>query len=422
MSDYDNDLMLEGIQRFRAKEFDSARSYFERALDMADDQNTRLWANYYLSRLTPDPLKKRSFLEETLAIDMTHAEARRDLAILDGRLKPGEIVNPDQIPAPAPGPTAVKADRFVCPTCGGRMVYSPDGASLVCEYCKRRQTLGVAAPAGNEDFFVAMANGSGFRKTLSIKTFRCQGCGANFILPPDQLSATCAYCGSAHVIALDRVSELVAPDAILPLAFDPPHAARLLAGWLEAHNIRPDGNLPTPRGLYLPVWAFDLLGNIPWNGRVLRNKREVPVSGEYPVQVSDIRIPGSHKLAALLVKFVAEYNLSAAPAYDPRYLSGWLAEVYQVAMSDAALDARQAAVEQVQVAIRGEFGNVLGLNYSSSSISITSFRLILLPVWTASYTTASRTWRVLINGQNGTVHTDAPLQGLKGWLENLIGN
>ena len=102
-TEYDNDLLREGIFHYKVKEFDTARNYIERALENADDLQTRAQANYYLSLLTDDPVQKRKYLEETLAIDMTHAEARRALAILDGKLKANDIVNPDRMPAPVTG-------------------------------------------------------------------------------------------------------------------------------------------------------------------------------------------------------------------------------------------------------------------------------------------------------------------------------
>ena len=70
---------------------------------------TQAQANYYLSQVEDDPRQKRQFLEETLAIDMGHAAARRALAILDGKLNPDEIVNPDAIPAPIGGTQAARS-------------------------------------------------------------------------------------------------------------------------------------------------------------------------------------------------------------------------------------------------------------------------------------------------------------------------
>ena len=419
--DYDNDLLQEGILHFRSKEYALARRYFERALDAAIDLQTRAQANYYLSQVEDDPKQKRQFLEETLAIDMGHAGARRALAILDGKLKPKEIVNPEAIPAPLSGTKEVQADRFTCPKCGGRMVYSPDGTALVCEYCSRQQRLNTVTPAAEQDFFVAMANGKGFRKTISVKTFQCQGCGATFLLAPSELSATCAYCGSVQVIAMDKVRELVEPDAVIPMAVDRERAALQLAGWVEEKNIKPQGKVEAPRGLYLPVWTFELIGSLPWSGRVVRNKREVPVSGESPVSFNDISIPGSRKLANLFPQLLPGYSLASAPAYDPRFLAGWPAEVYEMDMADAALEARRTSVEQILRGIRAGNRNVINLNYSTSAISITSYRLILVPVWLTEYSFEDKPHRAVINGQTGAVHSEPPRYSLKEVLEGLLG-
>jgi hypothetical protein len=420
--DYDDNLLKQGILHFRSKEYGLARRYFERALDTSNDLKTQAEANYFLSQVEDDPRQKRKFLEETLAVDMGHAGARRALAILDGKLKIEEIVNPEALPAPRPGMISVQADRFPCPQCGGRMVYSPDGISLVCESCSRQQKLNSLTPGTEQDFFVAMANGKGFRKTISAKTFNCQGCGANFLLAPSELTGVCAYCGSAHVIASEKASELVEPDAIIPMVVDQKQARLHLAKWAAGKHFELQQTVESPRGLYLPVWAFNLIGNIPWSGRVIRNKREMPISGEIPSLYDNICVPGSTRLATLLLELLPEYSLSSAPAYDPRFLSGWPTQVCEICMSDAALEARRITVERICSEIYVGHGNVHDLRYSASSISITSYRLILLPLWIAAYTLEDESHQVVINGQTGTVLGDIPVRGLKDRLEDLFGS
>src|SRR5512133_2247418 len=110
--DYDNQLLREAIINIKAKDFSLARRYLERALMMADDRDTRIWANYWMSQVTDDPQEKRKYLEDTLANDPTHPEARKALAILDGKIKPNEIINPDALPSQSTETQNAKADRF----------------------------------------------------------------------------------------------------------------------------------------------------------------------------------------------------------------------------------------------------------------------------------------------------------------------
>src|SRR5687767_2966609 len=107
----DNYLLREAVFNIKAKEYKTARHYLERALELADDWETRVQANFYLSQITDDPIQKRKYLEETLAFNPAHAEARRALAILDGTLRPEEIVDADNLPRQSTETKNAKADR-----------------------------------------------------------------------------------------------------------------------------------------------------------------------------------------------------------------------------------------------------------------------------------------------------------------------
>jgi hypothetical protein len=418
-SDHDDKLLRQAILNIKTGDLNMARRYLEMALDIADDRETRTQASYWMSQVSSDPLEKRKYLEDAIANDPGHPEARKALAILDGKIKPGDIVNPDALPAQIPGTQQREANRFACPKCGARMVFDGDGRTLICEHCSRNQVLSSTAPQFEQDFIIAMATGQGHRTPVSVKTFNCQGCGAQFILPALEISAVCAYCDSPHVVIATR--ELVEPDSIIPMAFNQQQVGQLLIKWLKKHRLEPDRRIPQLKGLYFPVWTFDLMGLIPWSGTVYRNKKVVPVSGEENINFNDILVPGVDRLAELQSKFIPGFDTTNAPAYDPRYLSGWPAEVYQLPMSDASLEARKQAVERTRQRIYTARGNVNDLNYSTSNLSILSFKLVLIPIWYTTYSIDAQTYQVIINGQTGLVNAEKPGRGLLGWLENMLG-
>jgi hypothetical protein len=155
---------------------------------------------------------------------------------------------------------------------------------------------------------------------------------------------------------------------------------------------------------------------------VYRNKREVSVSGEKDVNFNDVRILGSKKLAGLMQQTLPEFDLSSAPAYDARFLAGWMADVYDLPMAEASLEARRIAVERMRAMVRQEFGQIQNLGYSTSGLMVSAFKLILVPVWVTEIRVRDRTSRVLINGRTGSVHTEIPDGGWTGWLENMLGS
>ena len=182
--DYGRELLRNGIIEAKSGNKDAAHRYFDRATYMSNDHQVMAEAWFWMSQVTDNPAEKRKALENCLSNDLRHARARRALAILDGKIKPDEIINPDAVPAAPAHLSQADAQRFMCPKCGGRMNFAPDGQSLVCEYCARNQALHTqASPAKHEDFIVAMATARGHDKPLAEQIFQCQGCGAQFILP-----------------------------------------------------------------------------------------------------------------------------------------------------------------------------------------------------------------------------------------------
>jgi hypothetical protein len=371
-----------------------------------------------MSQLVQDPAEKRQYLQNTLAYEPTHPEARRALAVLDGKLKPEEIVNPNDLPAfQSQRPNA---ERFTCPKCGGRMVFRPDGRSLHCEYCARGETLQTTI-AGEQDFVLKMATAQAHRAPMQTPTFACQGCGAQFVLPPQEISASCSYCGSNHVLRSTR--EATPPDSILPIRVDFAQAVQNLIQWVQKRGIEPSGKVQPPRAVYLPLWTFDIVGNIPWSGYVTRNKRQERVEGEKLIHFDDILVPGAPKQADILPKITAGFNTNAALPYDSRYLAGWLAELPQMSLAEASLDAREQAAHRARRLISQEQSNlpIQYHTYSTANVSVSSFKLLLVPVWLTALPYEGRSYRLLMNGVNGDVFCELPERGIAALFRDLFG-
>jgi DNA-directed RNA polymerase subunit RPC12/RpoP len=467
IADYSRDLLRSGIIELKAGNRDTARRYIDRALYMSGDHDVMAEGWYWMSQLIDDPVEKRKALENCLSNDMQHARARRALAILDGKLNPDEIINPDD-PASAPeaetDSQVADAQRFMCPKCGGRMHFAPDGQSLVCEYCTRHQALGGSPVNGGnqpeqKDFLLAMATARGHGKPLAEQVFHCQGCGAQFILSPEQLSITCPYCGSPHVVSFEKSPDLLAPDGIIPHAFDAAHAESLLTEWLAktvAPPLRLARPVQPPRAFYLPLWSFEIGGTVDYTGEMVEEQdmgfgrhqpRLVRVSDTYPVMLSRLPIPASRKLSAPFVHLLPTFDLKTAHTYDPRYLADWPAELYDIPMADASLDARSQGFSIARREMQMRLGSLRLISASSANLTIESFALDLLPIWMTEISVSSSEagsngqakrsaarstgeealvpHLLLINGQTGNIYADITSKPshsghLLPWLSDLI--
>ena len=416
MEDYDKDLLRTGIIEAKSGNHDTARRYLDRAIYMSGSHEVLAEAWFWMSEVTADPVEKHKALENCLSQDMRHARARRALAILDGKLKADEMINPDKLPAVPKEMRQADAQRFMCPKCGGRMSFAPDGQTLVCDYCTRDQVIGVVQSTEEKDFIVAMATARGHGKPLQEQVFHCNGCGAEFILPPKQLSALCVYCDSPYVVSIEKTKDLLAPDGIIPHAFDQKHAVKLLIDWVEGNKIKPEKQVDLPRGLYLPLWTFDVGGAIDYTYEMIRTDDEafgsrgqresVKLTDQYPVMVDDLPLPASRKPSAVFLKLISTFDTKSIKPYDPRFLASWPAEIYDVPMGDASLDARSQVYKKYKQDLPQLINNMNIVHTSSENLVIESFKLNLLPVWMTELLFGGRMHLVLINGQSGIVESD----------------
>lgn len=98
MLDVGRDLLVRGIAAAKAGGKDEARFFLEKFLRLDPPMEMRTEAWRYLAEITDHPSEKRDYIGRILAFDPTDGSARRALALLDGRLDPADIVNPDRVP------------------------------------------------------------------------------------------------------------------------------------------------------------------------------------------------------------------------------------------------------------------------------------------------------------------------------------
>jgi DNA-directed RNA polymerase subunit RPC12/RpoP len=428
MSDTARDLLVRGIAAAKANSKDEARFYLERALRFDADREQMIQAWRYLAHISDDPKEKRALLENILARNPADPEARRALAILDGKLDAAEIVDPNRLPQSAEprAPQPAQARRFVCRTCGGRMEFAPDGNALRCEYCNRRESLLTAMDEGamleERDFIVALATSKGHARPVATESLQCQGCGASFVLPPQTISQNCPYCASPHVVEQAETRELIPPEGIVPFAVTQEDAQRAAMEWYRANGFKVLSVNALPSGIYLPVWTFDVGGEIPWTCLVEEKDAWVPHSGSEIVYENDMLVAASHTLSKSLTEEIDVFPLTRLAPYDPRYLADWFAETYQISVSDASLVARWRILDEQRRKIEVNIGEAFkDLTISSTRLIFESYKLILVPLWIARYRYEQKWYNVVVNGQTGEVRAEKPRQGIGGWLADLLG-
>ncbi|HHJ07001.1 MAG TPA: hypothetical protein ENK24_05835 [Anaerolineae bacterium] len=458
MSDRARQLLTQGVAAAKANDKKEAKFYLEWVLrsDSTRAQKIRAWE--YLAQITDDPKKKRDYLEDLIIHEPGNVAARRGLAMLNGDLKAEELIDathrPAEVKTPAQtdmqlssyGPEQIQGEatqskRYVCQQCGGTMAFTPDGQALTCNYCDRRITLYQAVAEGamvqERDFSVALATAKGHTHPVAMQSFSCQGCGAHFVLGPAVHSITCPYCSSAYVIEKRQTRQIIPPAGVIPFAFNQKKARQFLYQWLKKKKLLHDSQTSSPLGLYLPVWTFDIGGQVVAHVRGYRQGSGVKMPSqtiERPVLYNDIPVSASHRLPARLAEEIHAYRLDKVLPYNPGYLADWPAATYQISASTASLVARKRVWKDAQrvvgAQIKDQIVSPLGsssnidITLNSSKLYVEAFKLIFLPIWLIRYRYRyqNKIYNTVVNGQTGHVRGETPSGKLKGWLKKLFSD
>jgi predicted RNA-binding Zn-ribbon protein involved in translation (DUF1610 family) len=425
MSDSTRDLLVRGVAAAKAGDRKEALFYLDWLLRLEPPLHQRIDAWYWMSELEPDVTIQREYLEKILVMDPAEGRARRKLAILDGKLDPGDIIDPDHLTAVDSDAGVSSIERFTCPQCGGRMTYSPDGKALVCEYCQSRQKLlqeNTAGEVQEMDFHVALATRQGHLKPAWAYVLNCSGCGVELILESKQASYTCPYCNTAYAIEQIENRQVVLPEGILPMELSAEQAESIARNWIETEInemiVKPADLHP----IYLPVYTFDLGGLVSWQCQVKKDRKWITLTGQEIVYHNDMPFYATHKLPQDLQTSINSFDLAKMAAFDIRYLAGVQAENYQSPPGDVSLQARKAALEEQRMSILSKLpAQAANLQINSSKIIVEAFRLILVPAYLVYYDAEGLRLAGIVNGQNGAFQAQKPPVRKKSFFESLFG-
>jgi len=413
------DLLIRGIGAAEAGDRDGARRLFELALLADPPESGRIRALRALADNAADAAEKRKYLEQLLAVDPTDGLARRDLAVLDGRLDPRDIVDPSR-PGPSsgvdvPGVTA----RIICRRCGSpHLAAAPDGRSLVCQDCHASQPIRGAPALAPRDFAATMWTARGHKTPVAMSCVACQGCGATFVAAAGQLSLICPYCASAYTIDHAESRQLLEPDAIVPFALSSDDAARKVATWIEERGI--DAVAGPPRGVFQPFWFLNFIGTLNWRAVSGRGGEPETLTGTYAIVQQRVVVPGLQS-GAPVPEFGGDY-LTASVPYDSRLLAGRPAALYDVPLDEADELARRSAIAILRQDVADHVGpGATDLSIDFSGLAVDSFQLVAAPAWVCELRVHDVRVPAVVDGRTGALRADLPKHGVSGAIDSVVG-
>ena len=326
-----------------------------------------------------------------------------------------------------------KSEEYVldndCPTCGASLKYNPKTQSWLCEFCRVNYTLDELKKhnnASSED-----NNKDVIQDKENLTIYKCGNCGAEIVADETTSATFCVYCRSTAILK-SKLSGEFKPDYIIPFKVDKKKPESEFANLSKGRIFTPKyftdpTNIEKIRGIYIPFWLYDInvSGSMDFSAQTVRGwtsgNTHYTETSYYDVfrtaSMDYIKVPvdGSTRFENDIMNSIEPFDYNEMTDYNHAYLSGFLAEKYNVSADEAYKDADARSMTST----RNEITSTLS-HYTSKKVKKDTLvskmlekKYVLLPVWMVNVRYGNKSYIFAMNGQSGKFIGNIPIDKKK---------
>lgn len=340
--------------------------------------------------------------------------------------------------------------QYKCPQCGGALEFDSASQNMKCPYCDSEFTVealkGFDQPleeAVDETSSAAETSDNPWQEgeTDGMAVYVCKSCGGEIIGDDTTAATSCPYCGNP-VVFLHQFAGDLRPDLVIPFRLDKKAAKEALKNHLKGKKLLPkafkdENHIDEIKGVYVPVWLYDtgVDADMTYNATRVRtwsdSDYDYTETSHYrlhragTVSFTNIPVDGTSKLPDELMESIEPFDSSEAVDFQTAYLSGYLADKYDVSHENGNARVEERAKNSTEQ----EFSRTT-IGYSSVIPATSHVRYpdkkvkyALYPVWLLNTSWNGKNYLFAMNGQTGKFVGDLPLdkKAYRKWLWGLTG-
>lgn len=322
-----------------------------------------------------------------------------------------------------------------CPSCGANIPFNPDTQKWDCKYCGASYTL--------EDFEkydkeIKKEEKTDKNENIDMDEYSCPNCGAKVVTDSNTSATSCVYCGSTTILK-NRLQGEFKPSKVIPFSQSKEKAVEEFykfskKKWFAPKEFCKKENIQKVEGVYIPFWLYDCDSN----GKIVADAKRISswTSGDYRYTKTDyylcqregdmdfvgVPVDGSTKFADDIMDSIEPYSYEGMKDFNPSYLSGFLAEKYDVekddAYSRAKMRVKNTTIEELKNDIRGY--NFVNVKESNIDVEKKKDEYVLMPVWMLNIKYKDKMHTFAMNGQTGKMVGNVPISAKKLTLTALV--
>lgn len=326
---------------------------------------------------------------------------------------------------------------FKCPHCGGKLEFDIETQNMKCPYCdseidikairSNEQELNVSGQADEMNWEEKAGQEWKAGETDSMNVYSCNSCGGEIIADETTGATHCPYCGNP-VVMTSKFSGTLKPDLVIPFSVTKEEAKAALKKHYKGKKLLPkvfseNNHLDEIKGVYVPFWLFDgdADADISYKMKNIRrwsdsnyNYTETSYYSGYRngnISFSNVPVDGAKKMPDDLMESIEPFNVSEAVPFNTAYLSGFLADKYDIDESQSLSRANSRIKNSVEMSFKETVNGYDSVSVADSHIILSNSKAkyALYPVWLLTTSFENNNYLFAVNGQTGKIVGNLPV-------------
>ena len=325
--------------------------------------------------------------------------------------------------------------EYKCPCCGASLVFSESSQKMACKYCANEYEIDVIrqyydrpnqADATEFIWNTDLPSQWSDEEKAHLQVFLCPSCGGELITDETTAATFCPYCANPAIVS-SRFSGGLRPDGVIPFKISKDQAKEAFIKYFKKMPLIPEvfrdeKHLNKLSGVYIPFWLYDCSGNIAakYNAKRIKHWSDAKLNYsqiDHYLLIRDadtvfngIPMDASSKTNDTVMEAIEPFDYSELVSFDPAYLSGFMADKFDIPSSAGEERILTRARKSVQESLYESLNKFSDVTPLSQKITVNHIktRYILVPVWILNVPFANSTYTLHMNGQTGAITGKIP--------------
>ena len=326
-----------------------------------------------------------------------------------------------------------KVLEYKCPCCDAGLFFEQKSQKLGCNACGNEFDLD-AVKAYNQiltdqkdEFTWDAEQIKKWEAENQNVAFYCPSCGGLIETDAHTAATFCPYCDNPVVLP-ERTDAFLKPDAVIPFKKTKKDAQNAFRALCKGKLLLPKDFMSTHRvdrinGCYVPFWLYSCNAELQGKFRATRIRRWSDSQYNYTktdyfllnraanAHFEQIPMDGSTKIDDAIMESIEPYDYSQLVDFDNAYLSGFLADKYDVEAASGEERIRSRVSTTMDEMIATSCIGYSTVIPASKNLQIrhSKAKYVLLPVWILQTKYKDKVYTFAMNGQTGKMTGTFPI-------------